>query len=63
MDIQPYLKLMVEKNASDLFFTCDSPVKIKLEGKAAKEKDALDGLEHLSLEETEEEAGHIGRGH
>jgi len=34
MDIQPYLKLMVEKNASDLFFTADSPVKIKLEGKA-----------------------------
>ena len=34
MDIQPYLKLMVEKNASDLFFTSDSPVKIKLEGKA-----------------------------
>lgn len=34
MDIQPYLKLMVEKHASDLFFTADSPVKIKLEGKA-----------------------------
>ena len=35
MDITPYLKLMVEKNASDLFFTVDSPVKIKLEGKAS----------------------------
>ncbi len=34
MDILPYLKLMVEKNASDLFFTADSPVKLKLEGKA-----------------------------
>ena len=34
MDIQPYLKLMVEKNASDLFFTVNSPVKIKLEGQA-----------------------------
>jgi len=33
MDIQPYLKLMVEKNASDLFFTADSPVKLKLEGR------------------------------
>lgn len=32
MDITPYLKLMVEKNASDLFLTVDSPVKIKLEG-------------------------------
>lgn len=34
MDIQPYLKLMVEKNASDLFLTSNSPVKIKLDGKA-----------------------------
>ena len=33
MDIQPYLKLLVEKNASDLFFTADSPVKLKLEGR------------------------------
>ena len=35
MDITPYLKLMVEKNASDLFFTVNSPVKIKIEGQAA----------------------------
>jgi twitching motility protein PilU len=33
MDITPYLKLMVEKKASDLFFTVDSPVRIKIEGK------------------------------
>ena len=33
MEIQPYLKLMMEKNASDLFFTVGAPVKIKLEGK------------------------------
>ncbi|MEX2517183.1 MAG: PilT/PilU family type 4a pilus ATPase [Gammaproteobacteria bacterium] len=33
MDITPYLKLMVEKNASDIFFTVDSTVKIKIEGK------------------------------
>ncbi len=32
MDISPYLRLMLEKNASDLFFTVSSPVKIKLEG-------------------------------
>ena len=32
MDITPYLKLMAEKNASDLFFTVNSPVKIKIEG-------------------------------
>ncbi len=32
MDLQPYLKLMVEKNASDLFLTVNSPVKLKLEG-------------------------------
>lgn len=34
MDITPYLKLMVEKDASDLFLTVNSPVKVKLEGKA-----------------------------
>jgi twitching motility protein PilU len=35
MDINPYLKLMVEKKASDLFFTLNSPVKIKIEGRAS----------------------------
>lgn len=34
MDIMPYLNLMVDKSASDLFFTTNSPVKIKIEGKA-----------------------------
>ena len=44
MDIQPYLNLMVEKNASDLFFTVGSPVKIKLEGKSQSVgKTVLDG--------------------
>jgi len=33
MEISPYLKLMVEKNASDLYFTVNAPVKIKIEGK------------------------------
>ncbi len=33
MDISPYLKLMVDKGASDLFFTVGTPVKIKMEGK------------------------------
>ena len=33
MDIQPYLRLLVEKSASDLFFTADSAVKLKLEGR------------------------------
>ena len=36
-------------------------LRIKLESKAAKDKDALDGLDHLALEETEEEAGHVAR--
>ncbi len=36
-------------------------LRIKLEGKAAKDKDALEGLEHLSLEETEQESGKITR--
>ena len=35
MDISPYLKLMVDKKASDLFFTVGATVKIKLEGKAS----------------------------
>ncbi len=33
MDISPYLKLMVEKKASDLYLTSDAPVKIKIEGR------------------------------
>ena len=33
MDITPYLHLMVEKNASDLFFSTGSPVGIKVEGR------------------------------
>ena len=32
-------------------------LRIKLEGKAAKDKEALEGLDHLSLEESEEESG------
>ncbi|MCG8435324.1 MAG: PilT/PilU family type 4a pilus ATPase [Gammaproteobacteria bacterium] len=32
MDITPILKLMVEKNASDVYFTSNSPIKIKIEG-------------------------------
>ena len=35
MDLMPYFKLMVEKKASDLFITVGSPIKIKIEGKAA----------------------------
>ena len=33
MNVQPLFKLMVEKNASDLFLTCFAPVKIKIDGK------------------------------
>lgn len=33
MNVQPLFKLMVEKKASDLFFTCFAPVKIKIDGK------------------------------
>lgn len=43
MNISPLLKLMVEKNASDLYFTSNSAVKIKIEGKAVNVgKTALD---------------------
>ena len=34
-------------------------LRIKLEGKAAKGKDSMEGLDHLSLEESEEESGMI----
>lgn len=34
MVIKPYLQLMVERDASDLFFTSESPVMIKIDGKA-----------------------------
>jgi twitching motility protein PilU len=33
MNVQPLFQLMVEKHASDLFFTCYAPVKIKIDGK------------------------------
>ena len=33
MDITPYLKLMVQKNASDLYFSTGTQVHLKLEGK------------------------------
>src|SRR5271167_3277732 len=33
MNTKPLFKLMVEKKASDLFFSCNAPVKIKIEGK------------------------------
>ena len=33
MNTKPLFKLMVERKASDLFFTCNAPVKIKIDGK------------------------------
>src|SRR6202451_280526 len=33
MNTKPLFKLMVERNASDLFFSCNAPIKIKIEGK------------------------------
>ncbi|MEE4185771.1 MAG: PilT/PilU family type 4a pilus ATPase [Gammaproteobacteria bacterium] len=33
MNVQPLFRLMVDKQASDLFFTCYAPVKIKIDGK------------------------------
>lgn len=35
MIIKPYLQLLVERNGSDLFFTADSPVQVKIEGRIA----------------------------
>ena len=31
--LTPHLELMIEKEASDLFLTANSPVKIKIDGK------------------------------
>ena len=33
MNINDLLKMAIERKASDLFFTCNAPVKIKIEGK------------------------------
>src|SRR5271155_31104 len=33
MNTKPLFKLMAEKKASDLFFSCNAPVKIKIDGK------------------------------
>ena len=33
MNTKPLFKLMVERKASDLFFSCNAPIKIKIEGK------------------------------
>ena len=33
LNTKPLFKLMVEKKASDLFFSSNSPIKIKIEGK------------------------------
>jgi twitching motility protein PilU len=35
IDINKYLKLMVDKNASDMFFSSGAPVNIKIEGKTS----------------------------
>jgi len=41
MDITPLFKLMVEKNASDLFFSVGAPPNIKIEGITAWFKNHL----------------------
>ena len=33
MNTKPLFKLMVERKASDLFFSCNAPIKIKIDGK------------------------------
>jgi twitching motility protein PilU len=35
LNTKPLFKLMVEKKASDLFFTSYAPVKIKIEGRSS----------------------------
>ena len=40
MEVLPYLKLMVQKNASDLFFTTGARVQVKIEGRLIPVGDA-----------------------
>ncbi len=53
-DISPYLKLAIEKEASDIFFTVDSAVRIKTAGKVVSV-----GKTVLTAQMTEEIAHHI----
>jgi twitching motility protein PilU len=48
MNLKPMLKLMAEKNASDLFFTPMAPIKIKIEGQIINL-----GSEPLTVEQVE----------
>jgi twitching motility protein PilU len=48
MDITPYLKLMIEKEASDLYFTPEAPPKMKVDGQMASV-----GSEKLTKERVE----------
>ena len=51
MNLKPMLKLMAEKNASDLFFTPMAPIKIKIEGQIINL-----GSEPLTVEQVESAA-------
>lgn len=51
MNLKPMLKLMAEKNASDLFFTPMAPIKIKIEGQIINL-----GSEPLTVEKVESAA-------
>ena len=53
VDIEKLLKLMVEKKASDLFFTTNAPVEIKIEGRimpATKHRLSNDEVKRLAYE-------------
>jgi twitching motility protein PilU len=46
MNIAPFLKLMSDKNASDLYITPNAPIKIRIEGNLASV-----GMDALSPEQ------------
>jgi len=62
MNIDPYLKFMLENNGSDLFFTSGAPVKIKIDGKIRSVGSAtLDGntchaIAHELMSEKQQQA-------
>jgi twitching motility protein PilU len=65
MNLKPFLKLMAEKNASDLFFTPMAPIKIKIEGKImslTKEPLTVEQVQSAAYSVmTEDQIAYLGR--
>jgi twitching motility protein PilU len=66
-NLKPYLKLMADKSASDLFFTPEAPIKIKIEGQilsVGKEILTVDLVNQIALSiMDEDQKRHVKREH